>query len=302
MISLFFIYLISLCLFNHIYSYTVTNSFCSNQNIQQSPINIVQTQTQYYEEKYFRLLSNRYVDLGQNNTWTYDANTRAIGVSPNSTQIDFGSIIFIKDWGFVNLILQRVNFRVKSSNLIDGQQFDAEMELIHTVDGNYYSPGKRVDLGTNYVIISVPFKVTENDDPQATTLFQWMNLQGFQNGTSVNMTRPIKLFSIVQHQPAYMYEGTLPYGDCLPAWYIQFTQYQLIKRNDLNLLTSATASRTTVDPSNTRNVQPLIGVVYRNWDDRSKLTPNLNLLAFQNSKTLKFNFSLIFLIITMFLI
>lgn len=282
--------LISICLLHFTVQYNATGGLCSAAGIQQSPINIVSANTSYYDETYFRILTNQYNNLDTNNTWSYDNNANAIGIVPYTSQGNFGNVIFIKDWGFVNLVLQRIHFRVGSNNQIDGKSYDAEMELVHTIDANYYSPGKRVDLGTNYVVISVPFVLTSNSDPAATSLFQWMNLGGYVNGTSPNMTRQIKLYSIVQHQPGYLYEGTLPYGDCQPAWYLQLTQYQLIAQYDYNNLVTASKNYlNSTSNTNVRSIQTTINQVYRNWNNITRLTPNLNLISFQNAETLKFS-------------
>ena len=43
-------------------------------------------------------------------------------------------------------------------------EFDVELLLYHTIDNNYFPPGKRIYLRINYLIISITFKLTENYD------------------------------------------------------------------------------------------------------------------------------------------
>jgi hypothetical protein len=67
------------------------------------------------------------------------------------------------------------------------------------------------------LVISLFFKQTEDDNPGASRLFEFMNLEGFYNGTDSNMIKNIKLHHIIQHQPALLYQGTVTYPECLPA-------------------------------------------------------------------------------------
>ena len=278
---------ISIQLLALVTSYDFNLNTCSASFGQQSPVNVDSKSSLYFDEKYFRFLSNAYEFLTPSNNWTYLSEERAIGIVPHVNQTDLGNFVFVKDWAMYTFDLKKILFRVNSEHQIDGQSFDAEMQFVHTIDNNFYPPGKRISLGVNYLVISIFFKVTEDKDPAASKLFEFMNLQGFANGTSTGLSRNIKLHYMVQHQPAYLYQGTLTFPECEPALWMLFSQYHFIKATDLANLTKAIKNQAgsidTITGHNNRNLFALNTKVYRNWNDVDKLTPRATLLAYSSS-------------------
>jgi carbonic anhydrase len=287
---------ISFTLYSYIMTYTLNSEACTNQFGQQSPIDVDSYHSAYYEEKYFRLLTNNYENVPVNTTWTSFPNERAVGIqgSPN-----FGSIILVKDWALHNFFLQKVLFKVGSEHTVDNVKYDVEMQLIHTYDDNYYNPGRRVDPGVNYMVISYFFKRTSDDNPAASRLFEFMDLQGYQNKTTNGqMKKPIKFHYMVQHQPAYMYQGTLTYPDCQQALWVVNSQYHLIRESDFNLLKEVSADL--IDPvlnTNVRSQSTRTVTVYRNFQDLTKLVPRATMMSYDSAQGLKMNIVMMLIII-----
>lgn len=298
------VFLISSLLLSLVHNYILNQGSCAAADgIQQSPVNIVSTNSLYYDEKYFRLLSNNYDPLTSQSNWTVLTTERAIGFAPTANISNFGTALFVKDWSLTNFVLQKILFRVGTEHSIDGVFYDAELQLIHTVDANYYNPGRRVDFGANYLVISVPFKITEDNDPSANRIFNLTNLLGFSNGTSNTIMKRTSFVSMIQHQPSYLYQGSLNYDQCQPAWWLLFSQYHLIKRTDYNNLVSVTRANIPLDSDNkyVRSQSPLINPVYRNWNDLNKFTPRVTLLNFDSATFLNTNVLIIMAIVLFFL-
>jgi carbonic anhydrase len=286
---------ISCTLWTFIQTYTLNIGACTNQFGQQSPIDISSYQSVYYEEKYFRLLTNNYERVSINTTWQAFENERAVGIqgTPN-----FGSIVLVKDWSLHNFFLDKILFRVGSEHTVDNVNYAVEMQLVHSYDDNYYNPGRRVNLGVNNLVISFFFKITADDNPAASRLFEFMDLQGFQNKTNGQMGKAIKLHHIVQHQPAYLYEGSLTYPDCQQSLWVLNSQYHLIRQSDFDRLKAVSASfldagtNTNVRSQSTRNT-----TVYRNYDDITKFVPRATMMSYDSSQGLKMNIVLMLIII-----
>jgi carbonic anhydrase len=303
---------ISLTILALVKSYDFNTKSCAATVGQQSPINLDISQSLYFDEKYFRFLSNNYNPLTTDNFWQYFDEERAIGIAPTKNQTNFGSFIFVKDWAMYNFNLQKVLFRLGSEHQINGQTFDVEMQLIHTIDTNYYAPGRRINLGVSNLVISIFFQKIEDGNPARTRLFDFMNLAGFVSGntTNINMNRNIKLHYMVQHQPSLLYKGSLSYPECEPAIWLAFTQYHFISAFDLAQLTLAIQSKVsyldTTSKKNTRNVFSVAPgtQVFRNWNDVTQLSPKPNLLAYSSSSYINFScvtlMSLIFLFAMIF--
>lgn len=289
---------ISLTILVFVKSYDFNTKSCSAAAGQQSPINLDISQSLYFDERYFRFLSNNYNPLTKDNSWQYFEEEKAIGIAPTKNQTNFGSFVFVKDWAMYNFNLQKILFRVGSEHQINGQTFDAEMQLIHTIDTNYYAPGRRINLGVSNLVISIFFQKTEDNNPGKTRLFDFMNLAGFVSGnsTNINMNRNIKLHYMVQHQPSLLYKGSLSYPECEPTLWLAFTQYHLIGAFDLSQLTLAIQSKVSLLDSTTKmNTRNIFSVapgtqVFRNWNDVSQLSPKPNLLAYSSSSYINFSY------------
>lgn len=273
-------------------SYDFTSAPCLNQDVQQSPININYNQTIFSNTNYFRILSNNFKPITPSDKWTYFANEFAIGVEPSSPNGDFGSMLFVKDWAIYNFILQKIMFRLSSENSIENSSANAEMQLVFLQDSNYYSPGKRIFLDTNYLIVSVPFRLNADPSAQSSRLFEFMNLKTFAANptvkSNVGMARDIKLYQFIVNQPAFLYKGTLTYPECQNALWFVMTQFHLISNNDFSLLKNAISVNvglTDVKPYNTRDLKALRAdtVVYRNYEDVNSLVMKSNLLNYNRA-------------------
>ena len=65
----------------------------------------------YYEEKYFRILSNNYDSIDPGNFWeSIKENDKVYGIGFNAKR-DFGSLILLKDWSMYNFKLTKIIFR-----------------------------------------------------------------------------------------------------------------------------------------------------------------------------------------------
>ena len=76
---------------------------------------------------------------------------------------DFYSFSLIKDWFIYSFKLTKIIFRPFCENTFStktgkNNEFNVELLLYHTIDNNYFPPGKRIYLRINYLIISVTFK------------------------------------------------------------------------------------------------------------------------------------------------
>ena len=204
--------------------------------------------SEYYPEKYFRFLANNYDSISQGDTWTTIGTEQGIGFEANE---DFGSFLLVKDWSMYSFKLRKLVFRPYCSyNLNDneGNNFcDAEMLLYHTIDNNYYPPGRRIHLGINYLVISVPFKKSTLMNPANDKLFQFLQLDMLKEIVSRNQSinnvfpkispfKPIKLYQIIQHQPSYLFENELIPGSKIRALYLVFSKFHYISQLDFNNL------------------------------------------------------------------
>jgi carbonic anhydrase len=299
-----FLYLIIL---SSIFSHDFNTSTCTNQNIQQSPININYKETLYSESNYFRILSNNFKPITPDIKWTYFPNELAIGIQPTSDNDDFGSMLFVKDWSIYNYILKKIYFRIGSEHSIENNIENAEMQLLLLLDNNYYSPGKRIALDSNYLIISIPYRLANDQNIKTTRLFEFMNLANFANNPlsldTYGMNRNIKLNHIVVNQPAFMYKGTLTFPECQNALWVVFTQYHSISASDLNLLKKATnANNPLTNDRNTRDMKNryVVTIVYRNYFDINRLVANRNLMNYNVSTFVRFD--IIMIIMTLFVL
>ena len=245
----------------------------------------------YYEEKYFRILSNNYEDIGQGQFWSKE--DEGYGFKANK---DFGSIIILKDWSMYNFKLTKVIFRSNCSFEYDRGKCDAEMWLIHTKDNGYYSPGRRIFIKQNYFIIVVPFVKANNLNPAIDMIFKFIKLKEYSKNSTCNITteKPIKLYQIIQNQPSYLFDGQYNRKDTL---FMVFTQYHFISDNDFNDLSDLYKNKSISNSQDIFKYDEKIysGKIFRNVKNIKDIKQKVTLMAYSNSQFLKNLFLLVIL-------
>lgn len=291
-------------------SYFVNNGTCSSLIKQQSPIPINTQNSFFFDEKFFRILGKDDLRLNTTLSWTAFPDFRAVGFAfdPN---VNLARITFLKDWAIYQFILYNVIFRVGSEHQVNGIYYDAEMQLIFKRNVTYSPPGKSLDLGTDNLIISVPFKQESVSLGNGTTgntsrLFQFLDLQGYANNTKKNPSKNIKLETIIQHQPAFLYMGTQNYGNCDSALWVIFNDYHLISRTDLDLLRTVTARANFLE-GNGMNVRDLNTnanngfTVYRNFNSLNDYVGKVTRLSYTGGAFVNSSFIVLCVMILMIL-
>lgn len=239
----------------------------------------------YYQEKYFRFLANNYEEIERGDFWTYFPEEKGIGFKAVD---DFGSFILVKDWSMYSFKLTKILFRPYCSYKLDNNEYQAEMLLIHTIDNGYYPPGRRIYLGINYLVISIPFKVSSDLNPANDKLFHFMSLELYKNSV-VNNTRlnispfkSIKLHQIIQHQPSYLFNTTLSWNQN-EAIYMVFSKFHYISEKDfhnLKLTYETLVGKIDGHKEELNLKEP--PVYYRNWDNPDELVPQATLMAYNS--------------------
>lgn len=251
-------------------------------------INLSTSGSLFYEEKYFRILSNNYEDIEQGITWTTFSEENGIGFQAIR---DFGSVVLLKDWSMYNFKLTKIVFRPYCNIKIDGVNCEAEMWLYHTKDNNYQSPGRKIFLNQNFFVIIVQFKKIEDNSPLASNLFENLQLKqfkdSFENGKQISPLKPVKLYQIIQNQPSLLFEGKLANEqDCL---FMVFTQYHFISNSHFSYLEYLVEDKT-------KKIIKDNGITtfYRNSMNIDEVSPMGTLLAY--SGTNYFNYYSIYLL------
>ena len=149
--------------------YSVLNIYSSQKRTLNS------SESYYYDEKYFRILTNNYDPINPGNGWN-NRSSDGIGFKPNN---NFGSIILLKDWSMYNFKLTQVLFRKECSFKYEDFDCSAEMWLYHTKDNQYYPPGRRIYLKQNFFVIVVPFLVSDNNNPGNDEILDYLNLERY---------------------------------------------------------------------------------------------------------------------------
>jgi len=243
----------------------------------------------YYEEKYFRILSNNYDSIDPGNFWVkFEIEKNAYGIGFDAKK-DFGSIILLKDWSMYNFKLTKIIFTKKCSFFKENEKCDAEMWLYHTKDNGYYPPGRRIFIKQNFFIIVVPFVTADENNPSNDLLFEFLNLKKYdENFNSENITpkKPVKLYQIIQNQPSYLFEGVLDEKDTL---FMIFTQYHFISKSDYNRLDHIIGEN---DYNFTISCNSKL---YRNMRNSNNLKQKVSLMIYSNSNYLN-NILLFFII------
>jgi len=249
----------------------------------------------YYEEKYFRILSNNYDSIDPGNFWfKFKDSDNINGIGFNAKK-DFGSLILLKDWSMYNFKLTKIIFRDKClfNNTLLKEKCKAEMWLYHTKDNGYYPPGRRIFIKQNFFIIVVPFVQGDENNPSNDLLFEFLNLKKYgENKDSENITpkKPVKLYQIIQNQPSYLFEAEFDKKDTL---FMVFTQYHYISENDyisLNNVIKDFKDEKEIDIQYSENSK-----IYRNMRNLDNLEPKVSLMIYSDSNYLK-NLLLFFII------
>ena len=255
-----------------------------------SQINLSSSDSYYYDEKYFRLLTNNYDEINPGNIWK-DLNSDGIGFKANK---NFGSIILLKDWSMYNFKLTHIFFRKNCSFNYENFNCDAEMWLYHTKDNQYYPPGRRIFMEQNFFIIVVPFVRTDNNNPANDLLLDYLNLESYNankknTNKKISPKKPVKLHHIIQNQPSYLFEGKYNETNTL---FMVFTQYHFISEKLYNTLVN-------IESNKEININIICeSKIYRNVRKLEEIKPSATLMAYSKGSYLKN----IFAIIVLFLI
>ena len=264
-----------------ILAFTFFNTYSSQNKLESN-------NSYYYDEKYFRLLTNNYNEINPGNFWK---NLYSDGIGFKSIK-DFGSIILLKDWAMYNFKLTQIFFRKNCTFEYEDFNCKAEMWLYHTRDNQYYPPGRRIYIKQNVFIIVIPFVSSDNENPANDLIFDFLNLEGYKNSLSkanakISPKKPIKLHQIIQNQPSYLFNGR--YND-IDTLFMVFTQYHFISENMLRNL-DYISQRTNV----INTIVTDFGKIYRNIRKLEEIKPKATLLAYSKGSYLKKIFAFIIL-------
>jgi len=276
-----------------------TGLFCSNSY--QSPINIVDNQTKYIPEKYFRILFVNYTNLPKGNKWTVNQADQSIQLG-NSTSYSMGSLSIVRDYAIYNYNLNRILVRTPSDHQLNGDYKSVELQLIHTFNNNTGVMGRRILLKQNYLVISILLDVNDIMTTSTTSLFDFTNLAEFVGNNNEGFLRDIKVRYLLNNMPGYMYEGSLTSGNCDPALWIIQSNYNYITSKDYNNLILALGKITTGLKGNNRSIQGSTSVytVYKNVNSTYTFSPSLinyntgSRIIYSNVVILLFLFAYIF--------
>ena len=254
--------------------YSVLNIYSSQT------IKLNSSESYYYDEKYFRILTNNYDPINPGNVWN-NRSSDGIGFKPNN---NFGSIILLKDWSMYSFKLTQVLFRKECSFKYEDFDCSAEMWLYHTKDNQYYPPGRRIYLKQNFFVIVVPFLVSDNENPGNDEILDYLNLERYSQTYNnpniwISPKKPVKLYQIIQNQPSYLFDGIYNSTDTL---FMVFAHYHYISAKMYNILQDI--SRVEINKNITQDSDKKI---YRNVRKLEEIKPRATLLAYSNAIFLK---------------
>lgn len=254
--------------------YSVLNIYSSQKGTLNS------SESYYYDEKYFRILTNNYDPINPGNGWN-NRSSDGIGFKPNN---NFGSIILLKDWSMYNFKLTQVLFRKECSFLYEDFNCSAEMWLYHTKDNQYYPPGRRIYLKQNFFVIVVPFLVSDNNNPGNDEILDYLNLERYSQtyknpNILISPKKPVKLYQIIQNQPSYLFDGIYNSTDTL---FMVFAHYHYISAKMYDIL-----NKTCNVEINKNITQDSDKKIYRNVRKLEEIKPRATLLAYSNAIFLK---------------
>lgn len=251
-----------------------TGLFCSNPY--QSPINIVDNQSKFFPEKYFRILFINYSNLPKGNKWTINQNDQSIQLG-NTTNYSLGTITIVKDYAMYQYSLNRILIRTPSDHQLNGENKAVEIQLIHTFNNSTGALGRRVMLKQNYLVISILLNINDTISSSTTSLFDFTNLAEFVGNNNEGFLRDIKVRFLINNMPGYMYEGSLTSGNCDPALWIIQSNYNYITSKDYNNLLLALGKISSGMKTNNRAIQgdTLTYTVYKNVNSSYTFSPSL---------------------------
>ena len=263
--------------------------------------NLKVDESYYYEEKYFRILSNNYDSIDPGNFWSVidaEENDKILGVG-FAAKKDFGSLILLKDWSMYNFKLTKIIFR-KCSFEIEDKKCKAEMLLYHTKDNGYYPPGRRIFIKQNFFVIVVPFfQANDDNNPSNDLLFNFLNLGKYTpNAKNITPIKPVKLYQIIQNQPSYLFEGKFEDKDAL---FMVFTQYHFISKSEYEKLESILNHKDIADKYKTdiiiydKTLSNYDTKLYRNMRNSNNLKQKVSLMIYSKANYLN-NILLFFII------
>lgn len=258
-------------------------------NLYFSSIELKSSNSYYYDEKYFRLLTNNYAEINPGNEWK---NLSPDGIGFQSTK-DFGSIILLKDWSMHNFKLTKIFFRKECSFKYEDFTCDAEMWLYHTKDNQYYPPGRRIYIPQNFFIIVIPFVKNHDDNPANDLILDFFNLERYSaiisegKKTIISPKKPIKLHHIIQNQPSYLFEGKYNSTETL---FMVFTQYHFLSQSMFDKLNQINVNNFNTDVTLSGD-----GRIYRNMRKLDEIKPKATLMAYNKGSYLKNIITFIFL-------
>ena len=236
----------------------------------------------YYEEKYFRILSNNYDTIDPGTSWQ-KLDEDGFGFKAKK---DFGSLILLKDWSMYNFKLTKVIFRKKCTlKYEENGKCDAEMWLYHTKDNGYYPPGRRIFIKENLLIIIVPLVRTDENNPSIDLLLHFLRLEEYSKDISKNISpeKPVKLYQIVQNQPSFLFESKYDNKETL---FLVFTQYHFISNTEHGQMTNIWKNLNIKEIEDNSDVIETPQKVYRNMKNEDDLKPKVTLMAYSNANFL----------------
>ena len=256
--------------------------------------------TNFYQEKYFRILNVFYNDLPKKSTWQkfsqQSSSNNVIGYQANNG--DLGYVNVIIDWAMYQFRLTSIILTNKPQNSIDGITFDAEIQFRHELVPKTL-PGRQVHLGTNGLVISVLLKKSDSSAlaNQTTQLFNYTNLASFKNGGKDEFVKPIKIRKLINHMPCFLY-STTTYFDLTcnqTFWQVQglynyITDFDLKNLNEAITYYSSNPFLSLIDSTTTN--------VIRN---NRTYTPIASFVNYNNSKLNNVSLMIMFVILMIYL-
>ena len=244
--------------------YSVLNIYSSQT------ITLNSSESYYYDEKYFRILTNNYDPINPGNGWN-NRSSDGIGFKPNN---NFGSIILLKDWSMYSFKLTQILFRKECSFKYEDFDCSAEMWLYHTKDNQYYPPGRRIYLKQNFFVIVVPFLISDNNNPGNDEILDYLNLERYSQtyknpNILISPKKPVKLYQIIQNQPSYLFDGKYNNADTL---FMVFAHYHYISAKMDNILKNISR-----DEINKNITQDSDKKIYRNVRKLEEIKPRATL-------------------------
>jgi len=280
------------------------NPNCNSIKTQQSPINIDISETKFYDERNFRILSTNYTfSLDNGYLWNSFQEKKAIGFKAN-----FGNLTIMKNWALYVYQLDEIVIKGgKSAHKINNMFYDGEIHFIHSFINDTQILGRYLKPSANKVVVVVPFLAKDNFNniEKISNLFSDLNILGFNNNKagSVNITKSIKLEKVIKHDEQLLYEGTLESIPCEKAIYILNMKYQIIRKAENDAIIEILNSFNFLNDTNSRNLQNVIEttLVYRNSENQTDFFIEPSNIQYEHSKFLScFNFIIVFIFLGIF--